>query len=129
MQRSIVDALPALAAPAERVGAVTRVARRPLPRWLLVFGFWTLIVLAYSTRGEVRAATSAWVTISRIGAFKSAVAQWYSWGLMSLAIYWVNRKLPVAPDALLRRLLMHLPLSLVFTIAYAYDRATSNGSC
>ena len=39
---------------------------------------------------------------------------------MSVAIYWANRKLPAAPDALLRRLLMHVPLSIVFTIAYTY---------
>jgi signal transduction histidine kinase len=121
MQRSIVDALPSLTAPAEPIGEVTRVAaRRPVPRWLLVFGFWTLIVLAYSTRGEVRALTGQWTAVSRVGALKAAAAQWYSWGLLSLAIYWINRKLPFAPDALVRRLLVHVPLSIVFTVAYAY---------
>jgi signal transduction histidine kinase len=121
MQRSIVDALPTLVKPVLERGEVTTfTARRPLPRWLVVCGFWTLIVLAYSTRGEVRLGPYEWVTISRFDAFKAAVTQWYTWGLMSLAIYWVNRKLPVAPDALLRRLLVHVPLSLVFTIAYAY---------
>ena len=29
-------------------------SRSRLPRWLLVVGFWTLIVLAYSTRTEIR---------------------------------------------------------------------------
>ena len=28
-----------------------------VPRWLVVVGFWTVIVLAYSTRTEVRAGT------------------------------------------------------------------------
>ena len=121
MQRSIVDALPTLNTPAvPRSGAAPLVSRRPLPRWLLVFGFWTLIVLAYSTRGEVRVTTSEWAEISWVGAFKAAVAQWYSWGLMSVAIFWINRALPFAPDALLRRLLAHVPLSIVLTIAYAY---------
>ena len=69
MQRSMVDALPTLTAPAEPIGEVTTVAaRRPVPRWLLVFGFWTLIVLAYSTRGEVRALTGQWTAVSRVGA-------------------------------------------------------------
>ncbi|HKB09778.1 MAG TPA: histidine kinase [Vicinamibacterales bacterium] len=125
MQRSIVDALPTptpatATATSVRLSHITKVASRPLPRWLLVFGFWTLIVLAYSARGEVRMATSLWVPISRLDAFKAAVAQWYPWAVMSMAIYWVNRKLPVAPDALVRRLLIHVPLSIVFTVAYTY---------
>ena len=121
MQRSIVDALPTHATPVLEHGEVTTfTARRPVPRWLLVCGFWTLIVLAYSTRGEVRVGPYQWVPISWLDAFKAAVAQWCPWGVMSVAIYWVNRKLPVAPDALLRRLLIHVPLSIVFTIAYTY---------
>ena len=94
--------------------------RRSAPRWLLVGGFWTLIVLAYSTRGEVRVGPYQWVSLSWFDAFKAAAAQWYVWGLLSVAIYWVNRKLPVASDALLKRLLLHVPLSIVFTVAYTY---------
>jgi len=120
MQRSIVDVLPAPATPATGLGHITSVASRPVPRWLLVFGFWTLIVLAYSTRGEVRVGSYQWLPISWLDAFKAAVAQWYSWAVMSVAIYWVNRKLPVAPDALVPRLLIHVPLSIVFTVAYTY---------
>jgi hypothetical protein len=97
-----------------------KVASRPLPRWLLVLGFWTLIVLAYSTRGEIRQGPYEWIPITWYDAFKAAVAQWYAWGLMSVAIYWVNRKLPIAPNALVRRLLIHVPLSIVFTVAYTY---------
>lgn len=100
--------------------------RRPVPRWFFVFGFWTLIVLAYSTRGEVRLGPYHWVSLSWLDAFKAAAAQWYAWGLLSVAIYWVNRQLPVAYDALLQRLLIHVPLSIVFTVAYTYlnDAAT-----
>jgi hypothetical protein len=118
MQRSMVDALPQVTTEAGRVGV--KVASRPLPRWLLVLGFWTLIVLAYSTRGEIRQGPYEWIPISWFDAFKAAVAQWYAWGLMSVAIYWVNRKLPIAPNALVRRLLIHVPLSIVFTVAYTY---------
>jgi two-component system LytT family sensor kinase len=120
MQRSMVDALPQVTTEAGRVGDGVKVASRPLPRWLLVLGFWTLIVLAYSTRGEIRQGPYEWIPISWLDAFKAAVAQWYAWGLMSVAIYWVNRKLPIAPNALVRRLLIHVPLSIVFTVAYTY---------
>ena len=85
-----------------------------------MFGFWTLIVLAYSTRGEVRVGPYQWVPLSWSDAFKAAAAQWYAWGLLSAAIYWVNRRLPVASDALLKRMLIHVPLSIVFTVAYTY---------
>ena len=120
MQRSMVDALPQVTTEAGRVGDGVKVASRPLPRWLLVLGFWTLIVLAYSTRGEIRQGPYEWIPISWLDAFKAAVAQWYAWGLMSVAIYWVNRTLPIAPNALVRRLLIHVPLSIVFTVAYTY---------
>ena len=121
MQRSNVDALPTLVTPALEPGTVTTLsARRPLPGWLLVFGFWTLIVLAYSTRGEIRVGPYQWVTLAWIDALKAAAAQWYTWGVLSVAVYWVNRRLPVASDALLRRILIHVPLSLVFTVAYTY---------
>jgi len=37
-----------------------------------------------------------------------------------VAIYWVNRCLPVASDALVKRMLLHVPLSIAFTVAYTY---------
>src|SRR5882672_9369205 len=120
MQPSMADTLPTPAATVRLSGHLTRVTSRPMPRWLLVFGFWTLIVLAYSTRGEVRVGTFYWLPISWLDAFKAAVAQWYTWAVLSVAIYWVNKKLPVAPDALVKRLLIHVPLSIVFTVSYTY---------
>ena len=121
MQRSIATTLPTVATSKPKQGEATALpVRRSAPRWLLVGGFWTLIVLAYSTRGEVRVGPYQWVSLSWFDAFKAAAAQWYVWGLLSVAIYWVNRKLPVASDALLKRLLLHVPLSIVFTVAYTY---------
>ena len=95
-------------------------ARWHIPRWLLVVGFWAIIILAYSTRTEVRTGTYVWVPITWGDALKAAIAQWAPWGLLSVGIYWVNRVLPVARDALFKRLLFHVPLSLVFTVAYTY---------
>ena len=63
MQRSIVDAVPTLATPTLDHGEATTITvRRPVPRWLFFFGFWTLIVLAYSTRGDVRVGPYQWVS-------------------------------------------------------------------
>lgn len=121
MQRSIVNTFPTIATPALGADDTTRrAARRPFPQWLLVTGFWTVIVLAYSTRTEIRIGPYHWVSLSWLEAFKTAAAQWYAWGLLSVAIYWVNRRLPVDADALLQRLLIHIPLSIVFNVAYTY---------
>ena len=86
-------------APAPVTRANARPARRRLPRWLIVLGFWSLIVLAYSTRTEIRSPSYTWVQISWLESLKLGAAQWYAWGLLSIAIYWVNRKLPFRPDA------------------------------
>jgi hypothetical protein len=121
MRRSIDDARPdrnATAGPPVDVIDVPRQGR--LPRWLLALGFWTLIVLAYSTRTEIRAGSYTWVRISWLDSAKLAATQWYPWALLSVGIYWVNRILPFRSDALLRRLLVHIPLSVVFGVAYTY---------
>ena len=119
MERVIARSMQGLtASPPEAPDATAPTWR--LPRWLIVVGFWTIIVLAYSTRTEVRSGTFVWVPITWIDALKAAAAQWYAWGLLSVGIYWVNRALPVPRDALFTRLLIHLPLSLAFTVAYTY---------
>jgi two-component system, LytTR family, sensor kinase len=120
MQRSIVGALLGRDAGADSSVEVSNAASsRRLPRWLLAVGFWTLVVLIYSTR-MMRIAPSDWIPISWFESLKIAAAQWYTWGLLSFGIYWVNRKLPFGKDALFRRLLCHVPLSLVFTVVYTY---------
>jgi hypothetical protein len=122
MERAITGppaTLPA-APPVETSVAAPAAARSRVPRWLLVVGFWTLIVLAYSTRTEVRTGATIWVPVTWTESFKTAVSQWYAWGLLSIGIYWINRLLPLKRDALLARFLVHAPLSLVFTVAYTY---------
>ena len=121
MRPSVVEELPETTTPPAPAGtAIGGPAGRRVPRWLLVAGFWTLIVLAYSTRTEMRAGSYTWVRIGWLDSFKLAATQWYPWALLSIGIYWVNRKLPFRSDALLRRLLVHVPLSLVFGVAYTY---------
>lgn len=121
MERTLTAPLDGVAPPAASAAGTTAAAGRVrLPRWLLAFGFWTLIVLAYSTRTEVRMGPTYWLPITWVESLKTAVSQWYAWGLLSIGIYWVNRLLPVKRDNLLARLLIHVPLSLAFTVAYTY---------
>ena len=121
MQREMVGANDPPNEPVTPAGtAIAGPAHREMPRWLLVVGFWTLIVLAYSTRTEMRAGSYTWIRISWFDSLKLAATQWYPWGLLSVAIFWINKKLPFRSDALLLRLLIHVPLSLVFGVAFTY---------
>lgn len=84
-------------------------------RWVLAFGFWTAVVLFYSTRtGRLGQELDFAVSLKR------AMAQWYVWALLTPFIIAIDRRLPVTREALGRRLLFHIPLSVVFTYAYLY---------
>jgi two-component system, LytTR family, sensor kinase len=80
--------------------------------WLAAFAFWTLVILVYSTG---RSATIAWGE-----SLRTALAAWGSWVLLVPLIVQIDRLLPVARDALVPRLLYHIPLSVGFTVAFAY---------
>lgn len=80
-------------------------------RWVLAFLGWTLIGVFYSIHtgpGEYS------------DSLKFSLAQWYTWGVLTPVIMAVDRRLPAARDAILRRALFHVPLSLLFTALYTY---------
>jgi LytS/YehU family sensor histidine kinase len=52
------------------------------------------------------------------GGVKQALTTWYIWGLLGWALVAVDRRLPVPPERLSRRLLWHVPLSLLFSTIY-----------
>lgn len=87
-------------------------------RWWL--GVWALLVLFFSTRTEVRGGPVIWDAVNWVEAFKISLALWTSWGCLALIIVWIDRRLPIPEGALFQRLLVHLPLSLIFTVAAAY---------
>jgi signal transduction histidine kinase len=83
--------------------------------WLAAFAFWTLVVLVYSTGSEMRGQPLSWQE-----SLRAALAAWLSWVLLVPLIVRVDRLLPVPRDTLIPRLLPHVPLSLVFTVAFTY---------
>ncbi len=87
---------------------------------LLPLGLWTLLVLFFSTRTEVRGEPFVWIPITWGQALEISLAQWSAWGALALLIIWIDRRLPIDRDALFRRFLFHVPLSIVFTVAYTY---------
>jgi two-component system, LytTR family, sensor kinase len=89
-------------------------------RFLTPVALWSLIVIFFSTRTEVRGEPFVWIPITWPEALKISIAQWTTWGALALAIIYIDRRLPVKKDALIRRFLFHVPLSVVFTVAFTY---------
>ena len=47
-------------------------------------------------------------------------AHWWSWGLITPLIFWIDARLPFKEDQLPRRVLAHVPLSVMVTIFFGY---------
>lgn len=58
--------------------------------------------------------------------FLASCVQWWSWGLVSWLIVWVDRRLPLSDRQLGARILVHLALSVPVTVAYVYVLAAMN---
>jgi two-component system LytT family sensor kinase len=86
--------------------------------WGLAACFWIAIVLLSSLKREgpvIRGQQIPWIDSLII-----SIEVWGAWGLLTPVIIWTDRHLPVRRDALLQRLLLHIPLSFVFITAYTY---------
>ena len=49
-----------------------------------------------------------------------SLAQWWSWGLVTPLILWIDARLPFGENQLASRILAHVPLSIVLTLVYFY---------
>src|SRR5690606_5891599 len=89
-------------------------------RWVGVTGIWALLVLVYSMRRQVRGEPFVWVELTWGESLRIAASQWTPWAFLLVLIIWIGSRLPVRRDALLPRLACHIPLSVLFTVAYTY---------
>ena len=89
--------------------------RNRAARWALAFLGWTLLGLFFATKMAMHGRT-----LEYADSLKYSLAQWYIWGALSPIIIALDRCLPIARDAILRRGLFHIPLSFLFTSLYIY---------
>jgi len=89
-------------------------------RWLWLAAIWTLLVLLFSTRTEVRGEPFVWISLTWSQSLRIAAVQWTAWALVAITVMWIDERLPVSRTALTRRILWHIPLSVVFTVAFTY---------
>ena len=87
---------------------------RTRPR-LSAFAFWSVIILACSTGIELQGRALPWQD-----SLLRALAAWGAWVVLVPLIVRADRVLPVSREALVPRLLWHLPLSVGFTAAFIY---------
>jgi two-component system LytT family sensor kinase len=84
-----------------------------LQRGALAAAIWTAIGLIFAL--PRLAAGGAWHK-----PLLASLAQWWSWGLLAPLIVAVDQRLPFTSKQLLRRVIAHLFLSVVFTAGYVY---------
>jgi two-component system, LytTR family, sensor kinase len=82
---------------------------------LAAFAFGILIILVYGTGAELRTASADWAASAR-----AALAAAVAWLLVVPLVIAADRRLPIARDVLLPRLLLHVPLSVAVSWAFAY---------
>ena len=82
---------------------------------LAAVAFGILVVLVYSTGAEMRGEALDWSTSAR-----TALAAGIAWLLLVPVVIAADRQLPLARDVLYPRLLLHVPLSVVVSWAFAY---------
>ena len=84
---------------------------------LIWFGFWMGVSLFFSSRVYFSRNGMGGPADSYLEALRQAMVQWFTWGVLSLAIIRMGRWM-ARGRSLLQRLLLHLPLSVLFTSAF-----------
>ena len=87
----------------------------PVKHRLAAVAFGILVVLVYSTGAEMRGEALDWSASAR-----TALAAGIAWLLLVPVVIAADRQLPIARDVLYPRLLLHVPLSVVVSWAFAY---------
>lgn len=81
-------------------------------KWIAAIPLWSALGLLFAlpnlSAGNWRAA------------LLGSLAQWWCWGLVTPLIFWADARLPFKQNEIVKRVLAHLPASLVLTILYFY---------
>jgi two-component system, LytTR family, sensor kinase len=81
-------------------------------RWISAILLWRALGGMFALPGL---SSGSWRRIL-LGSF----AQWWSWGLATPLILWIDKRLPFKENQLVRRVLAHLPVSVALTVLYRY---------
>ena len=101
---------------------IKNVLQRRWIKWLLWFGFWTLIGLSFAFQFYISSA-KAGLEVTWRQAVSYALGDWYVFALLSIPVVWLARRFDFESGNRARSLAVHLPASLVFSLAYMVLRA------
>ena len=91
-------------------------------RWPLGFAFWTLIGLSFAFQFYISGA-KAGLEVSWKQAVSYALGDWYVFALLSIPVVWLAGKFQFEAGRRALSLAVHLPGSLIFSLAYMVLRA------
>jgi two-component system LytT family sensor kinase len=104
----------------EHVKTNISMPRAGLVRWLPVILFWTIQVVLTAT-----VTVAGGQMLTRGQSIQRSIVSWTVWAILAPLIVFIDRRLPMPKDALFTRVLVHLPLSLVFTTLNLYADFTT----
>lgn len=91
-------------------------------KWLLGFAFWTLIGLSFAFQFYISSA-KAGLDVTWKQAVSYALGDWYAFALLSIPVMWLAGRFQFESGQRARSLAVHLPCSLIFSLAYMVLRA------
>lgn len=91
-------------------------------KWPLGFAFWTLIGLSFAFQFYISGA-KAGLEVSWKQAVSYALGDWYVFAVLSIPVVWLAGRFQFEPGSRARSLLVHLPASVIFSLAYMVLRA------
>src|SRR5579862_4032626 len=101
---------------------INNALRRRWMKWLLGFGLWTLLGLSFAFQFYISSA-KAGLEVTWAQAVNYALGDWYVFAALSIPAIWLARRFNFEAGDRARSLAVHLPGSLLFSLAYMVLRA------
>jgi two-component system, LytTR family, sensor kinase len=101
---------------------MNKVLQRRWIKWPLGFAFWTLIGLSFAFQFYISSA-KAGLEVTWKQAVSYALGDWYVFAVLSIPVIWLARRFNFDPGNRARSLAVHVPGSLLFSLAYMVLRA------
>jgi signal transduction histidine kinase len=95
--------------------------RRPGLKWLLLFGFWTLIGLSFASQYYISSSRRG-SPVSWWYAVYYSLLDWYVFAVLSLPVVWLSRRWRLDRGRWRFALPLHLGASALFAVSYAVLR-------
>lgn len=101
---------------------IARPLRKRWLKWPLGFAFWTVIGLSFAFQFYISSA-KAGLDVSWKQAVGYALGDWYVFALLSIPVVWMAGRFQFESGKRLLSLAIHIPFSLIFSLAYMVLRA------